>query len=277
MVDDSQREAAKVFQNLHGDGVLVLPNAWDALSAAVIAQAGAAAIATTSAGVSWALGRTDGEQLGRDEMVEQVRRIVEAVRVPVTADVESGYGPAPEDVAATITAVIAAGAVGVNLEDSTAPGGPLFTPAEQAQRLRAAREAAAAAGLPELVINARTDVYLFGIGAAEGRFDDVLARAAAYAEAGADVLFVPGLLDLSTLADLAGKSPLPINAMAMAGAPSVGELAAAGVRRVSLGSALAQAAYARAVAATKELLEHGTYDALADSLDYGAAQGLLQH
>lgn len=276
MVDDSQRAAATTFRNLHAEGVFVLPNAWDPVSAAVIAQAGAPAIATTSAGASWALGRTDGEGLTRDEMLEQVRRIVGVVNIPVTADVESGYGPAPEDVAATVTAVVAAGAVGVNLEDSVAPGGPLYDPAAQADRLRAARAAATAAGLPELVINARTDVYLFGIGAPEGRCDEVLTRATAFAEAGADSLFVPGLLDLATLTDLAGKSPLPINAMVFPGAPSVAELGAAGVRRVSLGSALAQAAYARAAAATREVLEHGTYAELAGGLDFGAVQALLR-
>ncbi|WP_435590135.1 isocitrate lyase/PEP mutase family protein [Nocardia sp. bgisy118] len=276
MADDNQQSRADAFRNLHATGTFVLPNAWDPISAAVIAQAGAEAIATTSAAVSWALGRTDGQRLTREEAVAQVARIVAAVDVPVTADVEGGYGPAPEDVAATVAAVIGAGAVGVNLEDSTAPGGPLFDRAAQRGRLRAARAAAAEADLPELVINARTDVYLFGVGAPEDRFDDVLARAVDYAEAGADSLFVPGLLDLPTLTDLAGKSPLPVNVMTGPGAPSVPELAAAGVRRVSLGPALAQAAYGRAAAAARELLDTGTYDALAGALDFGAAEALLR-
>ncbi|WP_225727349.1 MULTISPECIES: isocitrate lyase/phosphoenolpyruvate mutase family protein [unclassified Nocardia] len=276
MVNDAQRAAAQNFRNLHTEGVFVLPNAWDALSAAVIAEAGAPAIATTSAGASWALGRTDGERLSREEMVALIRRITSVVSVPVTADIESGYGPTPSDVAATVAAVVDAGAVGVNLEDSLAPGGPLHEPAAQAERLRAARTAAAAAGLPELVVNARTDVYLFGIGAEAGRFDDVLARSVAYAEAGADSLFVPGLLDLRTLTVLAAKSPLPINVMTGPGGPSVAELAAAGVRRVSVGSALTQAAYARAADAARELLEKGTYSALTGGLDFGAVQGLLR-
>ncbi|MGV9818325.1 isocitrate lyase/PEP mutase family protein [Nocardia xishanensis] len=276
MADDIQRSRADAFRNLHETGTFVLPNAWDPISAAVIAQAGAAAIATTSAAVSWALGRTDGQRLTRDEAVAQVARIVAAVDVPVTADVEGGYGPAPEDVAATVAAVIGAGAVGVNLEDSTAPGGPLFDRGAQRDRLRAARAAAAEAGLRELVINARTDVYLFGIGAPEDRFDEVLSRAVDYAEAGADSLFVPGLLDLPTLTDLAGKSPLPVNVMTGHGAPSVPELAATGVRRVSLGPALAQAAYGQAAAAARELLDTGTYDALAGALDFGAVEALLR-
>ncbi|MFF3223488.1 isocitrate lyase/phosphoenolpyruvate mutase family protein [Nocardia suismassiliense] len=274
-ITDRQRNAAATFRALHEQGIFVLPNAWDAVSAAVIARAGAPAIATTSAGVAWSLGTGDGQQLTRDDSIGVIRRIAAVVDVPVTADVEGGYGPAPEDVAATILAAVSAGAVGVNLEDSTAPGGPLFDTAAQADRLRAAREAAQQAGLPELVINARTDVYLFGIGAPEGRFDDVLTRAAAYAAAGADSLFVPGLLDLPTLTELVAESPLPINVMAGAGAPSVAELAAAGVRRVSVGSAVAQAAFKLAETATIELLEHGTYTALDNALDYGAVQGLL--
>ncbi|WP_405165426.1 isocitrate lyase/phosphoenolpyruvate mutase family protein [Nocardia sp. NBC_01499] len=274
-ITDTQRNAAAAFRALHEQGLFVLPNAWDAASAAVIARAGAPAIATTSAGVAWSLGTGDGQQLTREDTIGVIRRIAAVVDVPVTADVEGGYGPAPEDVAATIIAAVGAGAVGVNLEDSTAPGGPLFDTAAQSDRLRAARDAAKQAGLPELVINARTDVYLFGIGAPEGRLDEVLTRATAYAEAGADSLFVPGLLDLPTLTDLVGKSPLPINVMTGPGAPSVAELAAAGARRVSVGSAIAQAAYKLAETATTELLEHGTYTTLENSLDFGAVQSLV--
>lgn len=274
-ITDTQRNAAAAFRALHEQGIFVLPNAWDAASAAVIAGAGAPAIATTSAAVSWSLGTGDGQQLTRDDTIGVIRRIAAVVDVPVTVDIEGGYGPAPEDVAATVLAAVAAGAVGVNLEDSTAPGGPLFDTAAQSDRLRAARDAAQQAGLPELVINARTDVYLFGIGAPETRFDEVLTRAAAYAAAGADSIFVPGLLDLTTLTDLVAKSPLPINVMAGAGAPSVAELAAAGVRRVSVGSAVAQAAYKLAETATAELLEHGTFTTLENAIDFGAIQSLL--
>jgi len=266
---------ARLLRKLCGEGGLVLPNAWDAGSAAVIASAGAAAIATTSGGVSWSAGRGDGQQLARDEMVTAARRVVAAVPVPVTVDAEGGYGPAPEDVAATVRALVAAGAAGVNLEDSQAPGGPLFGVAAQADRLAAAREAANAAGLPDLVVNARTDVFLFGVGAPEGRLDAVLERAEAYAAAGADGLFVPGLLDLGALRTLCAASPLPVNAMAGPGGPSVAELAAAGVRRVSLGTALAQAAYTAAHRAATEILQEGTFAALDGALDFGAVNSLL--
>ncbi|MFJ3663751.1 isocitrate lyase/phosphoenolpyruvate mutase family protein [Streptomyces sp. NPDC090119] len=274
-VDQSTKDKAARLRALGTDTVLVLPNAWDAASAAVIAAAGAPAIATTSGGVAWSLGKGDGQQATRDEMLAAAARIAAAVDVPVTVDVEGGYGADPAEVARTVAAVVAAGAVGINLEDSGAADGALFTPAEQAARIAAARTAAAEAGLPELVINARTDVYLFGIGEESGRQADVLTRAAAYAEAGADGLFVPGLLDLPALTDLAERSPLPVNAMAGPGGPSVAELAKAGVRRVSVGTGVAQAAYTAARRATLELLGAGTYDELADSLDYFQLNGLF--
>jgi 2-methylisocitrate lyase-like PEP mutase family enzyme len=267
-MDDIQRGRAATLRALH-DRTLVLPNAWDAASAAVVARAGAAAIATTSGGVAWSAGRPDGHGLTREEMAELVGRIVRMVDIPVTADIEGGYGPAPDDVAATVRAVIEAGAVGINLEDSRAPGGPLFDNHDQAERVRAARAAATGLGLPELWINVRTDVYLFGIGEPDGRLDDVLSRVEAYAGAGADSLFVPGLIDLSTLGALVKESPLPVNTMVWPGAPTVAELEAVGVRRISLGTAVAQAAYGLAHRATVELLERGTYDALAGGLDFG--------
>lgn len=273
MVTESQHAKAATLRSLHEDGIFVLPNAWDAGSAAMIAAAGATVIATTSAGVSWSLGRPDGQNLSREEAVDAIARIAATVGLPVTADVEGGYGPAPDAVAATVTAVIGAGVVGINLEDSGAPGGGLFDAAAQAGRIRAARAAAAAAGLPELVINARTDVFLFAIGEPEGRLDDVLARASAYAEAGADSLFVPGLLDLGTLAELTRKVSLPVNVMAGPGAPDVAALRAAGVRRVSLGQAVTQAAYTLARKAAAEALSSGTYDAIAGADSFGDING----
>lgn len=275
MVEKAQQSKAETLRSLHSSGILVLPNAWDAGSAAVIAAAGAKAIATTSGGVAWSLGRTDGHGLTREEMVDQVRRIAGAVNVPVTADVEGGYGPAPEDVAKTVKAVVEVGAVGVNIEDSRAPGGPLFHVQEQAERLRAGRAAAERAGLPNLVINVRTDVFLFGIGEPENRLDDVIARAAVYAEAGADCLFVPGLIDLEPLAFLVKATSLPVNVMAWPGAPTVAEFQAAGVRRVSLGTAVTQSAYTVAQRAAVEALTKGTYHELGGALDFGTLNGLF--
>jgi 2-methylisocitrate lyase-like PEP mutase family enzyme len=272
MVTKAQLANAETLRRLHTDGVLILPNAWDAGSAAVIELAGAQAIATTSGGIAWSLGRPDGQYLTRTVMIERIREIVAAVNVPVTADIEGGYGPRPEDVALTVTQVIAAGAVGVNIEDSRAPGGPLFDPADQAARIRAARTAAASAGL---FINARTDVFLAAVGAPQDRLDDVLARAAAYADAGADGLFVPGLVDLPAIAKLTAASPLPVNVMAGPGAPPVAELAAAGVRRVSVGTAITQAAYTLTHHAAAALLTTGTYADLEPSLDFSTLNHLF--
>jgi len=275
MAGETQKGKAEKLRALHAAGVLILPNAWDAGSATMIALAGAQAIATTSGGIAWSLGRSDGQRLTRAEMIERVRQIAAAVTIPVTADIESGYGPGPEDAAVTIAAAIAAGAVGVNIEDSRAPGGPLFDPAEQAQRIRAARAASASAGLPELFINARTDVFLYGIGAPEARLDDVLARADAYAETGADGLFVPGLTDPQAITELATASPLPVNVMAGPGAPPVSELAAAGVRRVSIGTAITQAAYTLTQRTATELLTTGSYAELEQGLDFGTINNMF--
>jgi 2-methylisocitrate lyase-like PEP mutase family enzyme len=262
---------AELFARMHQTGnPLLLPNAWDAASAVTIVAAGATAVATTSAGVAWSLGVPDGADLGPDRAAAAVARIVAAVGVPVSADIEAGYGLEPDSVAATTTAVVQAGAVGINVEDRV--GADLLKPAQQAERLTAAREAADRLGVP-IWINARTDAYLAGDDA-ERRLESVLDRAAAYARAGADSLFVPGLIDLADLAVLA-KGPLPIAVMAWAGAPSVAEFAAAGVVRVSLGAAIASAAYAVAARATEELLTSGTYDVTADGIDYAATNAAL--
>lgn len=255
---------AATLRALHQD-FLVLPNAWDAASAAAIATAGAPAVATTSAGVAWSRGIPDGHKLSREDMIEVVRQIAAAVEVPVTADVENGYGESPEDVAETVRQVIAAGAVGINLEDSRTPADPLHTPEEQAARIRAAREAAA--DVPEFFINARTDVIFFQ----KGDRAEVLDRAKVYAEAGADCLFVPGLLDLAELQAVVASSPIPVNAMAGPGSPTPAELRDAGVRRVSLGVALHLSTYAATHRAVTELLNGGTYDAFTDASDVAGA------
>ena len=269
-------EQARLFRSMHEAGTpLVLPNVWDAGSAALIAAAGARAVATSSGGVAWSLGRADGQQLTRRDMAWAVRRVAAVVDVPVTADVEGGYGPGPDDVAATVEAVIEAGAVGVNLEDSRAPGGPLFSVEEQTDRIRAAREAATAHGVPHFVVNARTDVVLFRIGDEGDRPEQVLRRCAAYAEAGANSLFVPGLLDLAALGRVAKEVPLPLNAMAVPGGPTIADLAGAGARRISLGTTLAEVAYGAARRAAEEILGAGTFEQSAGAMPYPELNALF--
>jgi len=272
----TQSERAAHFRQLHDTRPLVLPNAWDAASARVIELAGAPAIASTSAGVSWAHGRGDGQTLRREEMLQAIRAMVQTVAVPVTADVEGGYGQgAVDDVAETVRALVAIGAAGINLEDSPGRGGKrLLEPAAHAERVRAARAAARDAG-GDLVINARIDVYLFQVGAPETRFDAAVARANAYRAAGADCLFVPGVIDAGTIAALAKAIDGPLNIMAMPGAPATSELAALGVARVSVGPGIAQIALAATRRAARELLQQGTYGRPEDGLPFGEANGMF--
>jgi 2-methylisocitrate lyase-like PEP mutase family enzyme len=269
-VNQRQQQRATIFRGLHHqDQPLIVPNAWDAGSAVLIVRAGASAIATTSAGISWSLGRRDDQALTREEMADAVRRITDYVDVPVSADVESGYGPEPDAVAETVRAVIAAGAVGINLEDHLADGS-LFEPKAQMARIQAARAAAQEEGLADFVINLRTDVYLFGIGEPADRKGMTLSRGLDYAEAGADCLFVPGVSDTALIAELVREMPIPINVLVGPGSPPISELAAAGVKRISLGSSISVAAYSLAERAAVEALTTGTYGALEGAADYGA-------
>ncbi|MEV4620035.1 isocitrate lyase/phosphoenolpyruvate mutase family protein [Asanoa sp. NPDC049573] len=250
------------FRSLHRAGQpLVLPNAWDAASARLIEEAGAAAVATTSAGVAWSLGAGDGGTIGQRAAIDLVARVVATVNVPVTADVEDGYG----DIDGTIRGIGDAGAVGVNLEDG------LATPEEHADRIRAARDAG------DLFVNARIDTYLRALGDPATRFQNTLDRAAAYVAAGADGIFVPGVADPETIAKLAKEISAPLNVMAGPGSPTVGELAALGVARVSVGPAITLAAYAATRAAARELLTKGTYDALDADLGFGETDALMGH
>ena len=216
---------AAALRDLHtAPDILVLPNAWDAGSARIFAQAGFPAIATTSSGIAHAHGLPDGERVHRDVMLAAVERIANAVHVPVTADLESGYGEAPDDVAATIQAAVRAGAVGCNLEDRTRdPGHPLFDRSRAAERIAAAHAGAAAAGVP-MVINARTDVYLLGTAFASDPFPETVARGFAYREAGADCIFVPGVREAGLIAKLVRAIDAPVNILARPGSPTVGEL-----------------------------------------------------
>ncbi|MEV6485669.1 isocitrate lyase/phosphoenolpyruvate mutase family protein [Streptomyces sp. NPDC051576] len=266
------RDRAQAFRALHVPGrPLVLPNAWDAASARIVEDAGAAAVATTSAGLAWALGVPDGDRLDRGRAMEAVARVTATVAVPVSADIESGFAPDAAGVADTVRAVLAAGAVGVNIEDALYGGaGVLRSVAEQSERIAAARAAADAEGVA-LFINARTDTFLRGAGGV----DATLERAAAFRAAGADGIFVPGAVDPGTVKELADGIDAPLNVLVGPGAPPVAELAALGVARVSAGSGVALAAYAVVRRAARELLDTGTYDTQRGGLDYGELNSLL--
>ena len=259
----TQAQQAERFRALHtGPRLLVLPNAWDAISARLIEEAGFPAIATSSAGVAWALGYADGERISRGEMLAVVRRIVLGVRIPVTADVEAGYGATPEAAAETARGVIAAGAIGLNLEDATDEG-RLLDLTLQVERVRAVREAGAAARVP-LVVNARTDAFEMKQWSPAERFTAAVRRTNAYRAAGADCLFVPHVSDAGTIERLAREIAGPLNVIAGPPAPPLGELEALGVRRASLGPRIVQATLGLIRRITAELRERGTYEALTD-------------
>jgi 2-methylisocitrate lyase-like PEP mutase family enzyme len=226
----NQKEKADRLRALHdGPEVLVLCNVADAIGARIVETEGFPAVATSSAGVAAVLGYPDGQHIPRPEMLFLIGRIARSVDVPVTADIEAGYS----DPVQTAREVIAAGAVGMNLEDMK--GDELIPLAEQVDRIRAVRAAAKETGVP-LVLNARTDIFLAKHGDASTRFDRAVERLNAYQAAGADCLFAPGVVDMLTIIRLVSAVKGPLNILATVGAPSIAEMQRAGVRRVSLGS-----------------------------------------
>lgn len=230
-------ENALAFHAMHVSGdPLILPNAWDMTSARIVLAAGARAIATTSAGVAWSLGSRDGNELTRDSALAALQLIASSVAVPLTADIESGYGDSPNDVAVTIASCLELGLSGVNIEDS------LRSIEEQEQRIIAARTAADDSGVP-LFINARIDTHMLGDIGSDEWMEETLRRATSYAQAGASGFFVLGALRADTIASLATAMKLPLNVAYGPGTLSVRELAQAGASRVSAGSSIAEAAY----------------------------------
>ena len=268
---DAQRAKAERLRALHHGGILVLPNAWDVASALVFARLPSCrALATTSAGVAFALGYPDGERVPRDEMLEAVGRIARAVELPVSADLEAGYG----DAGATAEGAIAAGAVGLNLEDGNEDGA-LVEVAAHEDSIRSARAAGDAAGVP-LVINARVDVYIRSVGSENERFDHAVARANAYLAAGADCAFVPAVTDGELIRRLAAAIDGPLNVLADRGTPPVAELERLGVARVTVGSGAMRATLGLVDRVGRELLERGTYAGFADeAMPYAEANALF--
>jgi 2-methylisocitrate lyase-like PEP mutase family enzyme len=271
-----QIKKAEAFRAMHrGPKVLLLPNAWDVASARTLETTGIQAIATSSAGVAFSLGYSDGQRISRAEMMDAVARIARAMRVPVSADVEAGYGDRPEDAAATARAVIEAGAVGMNLEDAKDdPEHPLIELPFQVERIAAVQETARAMGVP-VVLNARTDIYLKQVGAPEGRYDAALERLAAFRDAGADCVFAPGLGDPETIGRLVRDLECPLNILAGPGFPPVPELEKLGVARVSLGSGVMRATLGLLRRLAAELQSSGTYGAMEGAPSFSEVNGLM--
>jgi 2-methylisocitrate lyase-like PEP mutase family enzyme len=259
------------FRALHAPGrFLILPNAWDAGSARLVAASGAEAVATTSAGLAWSHGFPDGNALPVAILETAVREIARAIDVPLTVDVEAGYTAEPRLVGELVTTVTNAGAVGINLED----GGD--APELLCAKIAAARRAAEAAGI-DLFVNARTDVYLRGLAPAERAVEVTIDRARRYREAGCDGIFVPGVAEPADIAAIAGSiGPLPLNVMATANLPSAAELRTLGARRLSAGASLAAAAFGRARQLAAQFLADGRSEPLGDgAVDYAEMNRLF--
>jgi len=244
-------DLAKQFHDFHNSSeLLILPNAWDAGSARVIEDAGAKAIATTSAGVAWALGYTDGNALPVAKLAALVDGITDAIHVPLTVDVEGGYTDDPKKISQNLKPVIEAGAVGINIEDGEGAASLL------AKKIEQVRKAAESAGV-RLFINARTDVYLNQLGDPKGWVDETISRAEVYRAAGADGLFVPGITEASQIKRVADAIQMPLNVMARPGLPVAKELTKLGVRRLSAGGAISQVIWNQTYDLAKSFLQSG--------------------
>jgi 2-methylisocitrate lyase-like PEP mutase family enzyme len=276
MNNNDQAALAERFRAMHQrPPLLLLPNAWDAISARIVESEGFSAIATTSAGVCWALGYPDGEQAPWAEVVAATSRIVRVVKAPVTADIEAGYGETPRDIAACVTDIIEAGVVGINLEDGTSrPGLPVRTVDDMVARVRAAREAATRSGVP-IVINARTDLYLKNIGDATARFADAVRRAKAYMAAGADCFYPMVVGDLDTIGAFVRELQVPINILGRPGVPPAEQLQRIGIARVSTAGGLPMIAYSQTREAVRALRATGSFDGLTHPMTRAEAQGLF--
>jgi 2-methylisocitrate lyase-like PEP mutase family enzyme len=266
MTGAASAEKVAAFLALHTGPGFVLPNAWDAGSARIFEQIGFPAIATTSAGIAWSCGVPDAGVVDREQMLEHIGRIVAAVGVPVNADLEAGYGDTAAEVASTVAQSAQLGVVGGNIEDTR--GGGLIPIDEAVERLAAAR---AAAPRGTFVLNARTDAYF--IGTTGDAFLETVERANRYIAAGADCVFVPGVVDKDTIARLCAAIPGPLNVVAgLANTIDAPTLFGLGVKRVSLGGSIARASLSMVERAGKELLSSGTLDFLDGAVSYADLQ-----
>lgn len=270
------RERALRLRELHhAKEPLVLVNAWDAVTARIVESLGFPALGTTSSGIANGEGYPDGERIPRGEMLARVRVIAKSVQIPVTADLEAGYGTSVEDAVTTARGALKAGAVGLNFEDGSGDrAAPLIDPQLQAQRIRAMRKAADELGVP-LVINARIDAFHFGE-RDEERFTETTRRAGLYLQAGADSIFVPFVRDQALIARLAAAIPGPLNVLAGPGTPDIATLTAIGVRRISVGGGPAGHALAAFRDAALEVRDQGTFGFASRRLSHAELSELLR-
>jgi 2-methylisocitrate lyase-like PEP mutase family enzyme len=260
----SQTEKAEEFRALHDrKRTLVLPNAWDVPSARVFEDEGFPAVATSSAGVMVSLGHEDGQEIGIDELASAVGRIARALSIPLSADAVAGFGETPADVARSVGKLIAAGAIGVNIEDFVHAEKSLLPLGPQLERLRALKDLQKSSGIP-FVINARTDAFRFAPGEQDARLNEAIRRGIAFRDAGADCVYPMGLVDAGSIAAYVQALDFPINVMVRKGLPPVAELQRLGVARVSFGPSASYAAMGLLRRASREVLEKGTYESLTE-------------
>ena len=262
----TQAEKGKRFRALHQSGCFVIPNPWDAGSAVLLAHLGFQALATTSSGLAFGLARPDGaDRVSREETLVNAGAIAAATDLPVNADLEDGFGPRPDDAAQTIREAAAVGLVGGSIEDSTRGGAaPVYEIGRAAERVRAAAETAHALSFPFLLVG-RAENYLHG----RPDLADTIKRLQAYQEAGADVLYAPGLKSREEVASVVKSVDRPVNVLMGPGGASVAELAALGVRRVSVGGSLHRAAMGGFLRAARELKEKGSFGYAAEAMPHG--------
>lgn len=255
----SQTQRLAQFREAHAKGkILVLPNAWDAASARMAADAGARAIATSSAAVAWCHGYADGETMPRDVVMMATREVLRVVDLPVTVDSEAGYSNDPAKVAAHVMALIELGVAGINIEDGTDEPGLLVA------KIEAIKFAAKAKGA-DIFINARADVYLKNLVPDDAKLKEIIRRGVLYRDAGADGLFAPAVTAPGDIRAVVDAVDLPVNILMMRAVPPIAEMKAAGVRRVSTGALIGRSAYGKAVKAIRMLLDEGKPDAIFDT------------
>jgi 2-methylisocitrate lyase-like PEP mutase family enzyme len=278
IMSSQAQKASRLLELHHAEAPLVLINVWDAASARIVEDAGFPAIATSSAAVANSQGHADGQHLPWTAMTIALRRIVETVHVPVTADIEAGFSSSLQELDRAVAQVIDAGAVGVNLEDAL-PGyegrGPLYPEPEQVERIRTVRNACARMKT-RLVINARTDAYWEAGREEEEALRNTLARGRAYLEAGADCIFVPGLKNPDHIRAAVRDWKAPVNILAGPGVASIPELAQLGVKRISMGSGPMRAAMGLLRCVAEEATRAGTYSALDGAIPYAEMNALFK-
>ncbi|WP_099361226.1 isocitrate lyase/PEP mutase family protein [Fredinandcohnia onubensis] len=278
MINEQLIAKSELFRALHkGKKTMILPNAWDVISAKMFEECGCKAIGTTSAGVAMSLGYPDGQEIPFETMLSVIKNMVNAVDVPVSADIESGFGKTTKEILHTIEQLISAGVVGINFEDGTGDiNSPIYDPILQQEKIAAIREYCDSIGFP-LFINARTDIFWLNIGEPESRIDEAIHRVKLYEEAGADCVFVPALKDVDEIQKLRSAVKCPINLLAVPGLPSIDELSEIGIERVSTGSSPFRASTSLLKQIGDEIVNQRTFSKMTyNVLSYGEVSGLVK-